>query len=127
MPKLTYLNAILTVLAVLLAMNLWVGLHGPGGALLAPGQHVHAQGIPDGGAQRLEMVNQLKLLNTRVNEVSELLRSGELRVQIDAARRDDEQPAPLLGPRPSRPQPQLQPRPAQPEDPSRPTGANPSR
>ena len=123
MPKLTYLNAILTVLAVLLAMNVWVGLHTPGGAMLAPGQHAHAQGIPDGGAQRLEIVNQLKLLNTRVNEMSDLLRSGDVRVQLDAAARPDDGQIPMLGPRPARPQPQLQPRPAQPQQ-SRPTGSD---
>ena len=121
MRNLTYLNGVLTVLAVLLAMNVWIGLHSPGPAALAPGQAARAQGIPDSGAQRLEIANQLRLLNTRVNELAEFVRSGELRVQIEAAPRDDEQ-APVLGPRPGQPQPQLQLRP-QPEQ-SRPTGSD---
>ena len=120
MRNLTYLNGVLTVLAVLLAMNVWIGLHSPGPAALAPGQAARAQGIPDSGAQRLEIANQLRLLNSRVNELAEFVRSGELRVQIDAAPRQEDQQVPILGPQPTQPQPQAQPQPRQ----SRPTGSN---
>jgi len=69
MSALKYLNTILTVLAVLLALQLWTTwMQAP---QLTP--EAHAQGIPDAGAQRLQMIDQLKLLNQKTDEVKALL------------------------------------------------------
>lgn len=78
MNSLRYLNTMLTVLAVLLALNLWTAWSG--GPSLSP--EAHAQGIPDSGAQRMQMIDQLKKLNERTNEIKQLLESGEARVRI---------------------------------------------
>ncbi|MHC4994586.1 MAG: hypothetical protein ACYTGQ_05975, partial [Planctomycetota bacterium] len=54
-----YLNTILTVIAVLLTLHLFTFWSSTDG-VATPAM---AQGIPDAGAQRLMMVNELKSLN----------------------------------------------------------------
>lgn len=81
MSSIKYLNTILTVLAFMLAMQLWTSWNsGPEWAAPA-----HAQGIPDGGAQRQMIVDQLKLLNKRTDEIKSVLTSGKMRVLIAEA------------------------------------------
>ena len=85
MNRLRYLNTVLTVLAILLALNLWTQWHAtptPSAATQA-----HAQGIPDAGQQRMEMVDLLKSLNERADETHELLESGQLTVRVIVADR----------------------------------------
>ena len=78
MKRLTYLNFILTVLAVLLALQLWTTwLASPDVSASAM-----AQGIPDSGAQRKQIVDQLKLLNQKTDQVKDLLTSGKVRVFV---------------------------------------------
>ena len=81
MSSIKYLNTILTVLAFLLAVQLWTSWNsGP-----AWSEAAHAQGIPDGGAQRQMIVDQLKLLNKRTDEIKSVLTSGKMRVMIAEA------------------------------------------
>ncbi|MEX0887178.1 MAG: hypothetical protein WD009_12150 [Phycisphaeraceae bacterium] len=111
MRSLGYLNGVLTVLAVLLVLNLWVGWHalstGPAGDMVTVATPARAQGIPDGGAQRLEIVNQLKLVNVRLAELGEFMRSGEMRVRFEGRQPGPGQtPNPLMS-APPRPRTQL--------------------
>ena len=71
-----YLNTILTVLAVLLSLNLFTAWSS-GDGMATP---VMAQGIPDEGAQRVQIINELKKLNQQTGEIKSLLSSGKLRV-----------------------------------------------
>ncbi len=61
MSHFRYLNAVLTVLCVLLGLNLYADWT-ERSVFDTP---AYAQGIPDEGAQRLQMIDQLKLLNKK--------------------------------------------------------------
>ena len=41
-----------------------------------------AQGIPDSGAQRYQIIDQLKLLNENTQRIEKLLTSGKVRVIV---------------------------------------------
>lgn len=85
MRSLGYLNAILTVLAVLLTLNLWTAWTAtPGGELLSAAQPAHAQGLANAAQQRKEMVDLLKQLNVEFAELKKTLAKGELRVRVEA-------------------------------------------
>ncbi|MBI1367444.1 MAG: hypothetical protein GC162_02195 [Planctomycetes bacterium] len=78
MKSLAYLNGVLTVLAVLLALQLWTSwTSSPDIASPA-----YAQGIPDEGAQRNQIIDQLKLLNQKTEEMKGLLLSGKISVKV---------------------------------------------
>ncbi len=75
-----YLNVILTILTVVLTLNLWVSTtRGP-----VWESEAYGQGIPDAGAQRKKIVDELKLLNQRTQKLTQLLQSGKVRVQVNA-------------------------------------------
>jgi hypothetical protein len=78
MRRLRYLNTILTVIAVLLALNayaLWTAT--PGGAMLDHAQAAHAQaGVPNAAEQRRQMIDLLKQTNVHLSDVKTTLRSG---------------------------------------------------
>jgi hypothetical protein len=76
MSNLRYLNTILTVLAVLLAAQLWTTW--TGGASMS--SEARAAGIPDQGAQNQQMIDLLKLLNGKTEEIKGILASGKLHV-----------------------------------------------
>ena len=79
MKGLRYLNTMLTILAVLLTLQLWTTWN------MAPADmatEAHAQGIPDAGAQRKQMIDELKLVNKKVEELKGLLTSGKVRVTV---------------------------------------------
>jgi hypothetical protein len=78
MTSVRYLNTILTVLAVVVTLQLWT-VWSTGPHTLA---EARAQGIPDGGAQREQILDQLKLLNRKVDQFKALLTSGKVRVSI---------------------------------------------
>ena len=94
MRSLRYLNTILTLLTVLLAMQLWTtwmtpsasgnaaGLASPALAQAAGG------GIPDAGAQRKEMIDLLKRHIQQTDELIGLLKSGQVRVKVEAPAKD---------------------------------------
>ncbi len=78
MRSLKYLNTILTVIAVLLALHLWTLW------TVAPSSlpTVEAAGIPDSGAQRQQMINELKLLNQKAEQIKGLFTTGRARVTV---------------------------------------------
>lgn len=86
MRSLRYLNSILTVLAVLLALQLWTTWTT---SPVAIADEAHAQGIPNAGAQRKEMIEALVKLNIQVAQTNELLRSGQIRIQMDNPPKQD--------------------------------------
>jgi len=79
MKGLKYLNTMLTVLAVLLALQLWTTWNAAPVDLAAA---AHAQGIPDEGAQRKQIIDELKLVNKKVEELKGLMVSGKVRVTV---------------------------------------------
>jgi len=88
MKPITYLNGILTVLAVLLTLNLWTQWHAGPGAAQLPGlaQQAHARDVPapaSGGAQRKVMIDELKRIKGDTQQISQLLSSGKLRVLVE--------------------------------------------
>ena len=83
MTNTKYLNAVLTTLAVLLALNLWVGVNaGPGESTNPEGQAI-AQGRVDAGQQRAEMITQLKELKSSVDSLSSKLSDGSITVKVE--------------------------------------------
>jgi len=79
MNALKYLNTMLTVLAGLLALQLWTTWNAGPVDLASP---AHAQGIPDEGAQRKQIIDELKLVNKKVEELKGLMVSGKVRVTV---------------------------------------------
>ena len=88
MGSLRYLNSILTILTLLLAFELWTTWTSSHVTLATP-QVAMAQGIPNGGAQRRDMIEQLTKLNRQVELLGDLLRSGQVRVQADSPKDAD--------------------------------------
>lgn len=76
-----YLHAVLTSIALLLAMNLWVGMNPAPGTNTA-GQAI-AQGRVDAGQQRAEMITQLKELKSAVDALSRKLSDGSVTVKVE--------------------------------------------
>lgn len=78
-----YLNAVLTTIAVLLALNLWVGVnHAPGVAPSSDSQAI-AQGRVDAGQQRAEMIKELKGVKSTVESMSKKLSDGSITVKVE--------------------------------------------
>ena len=73
-----YLNVILTLLTIVLALNLVVTWGGSPSLL----PRAQAQGIPDEGAQRNQIIDQLRQLNKRADSIHELMASGRLYVHV---------------------------------------------
>jgi len=71
--------AVIVVLQVVTLIGQWVTT--PGNATPA-----HAQ-VPDAGAQQLEMINEIKGTNQRLDKLTALLSSGSLQVKV--AKTDD--------------------------------------
>lgn len=85
MKGIGYLNVVLTVLTIVAALHLWTGWISGGGGAAA-----YAQGIPDAGAQRAQIIDQLKLLNQKADQLNKLLVSGKVRVVlVEPAQRPD--------------------------------------
>lgn len=78
-----YLNAVLTVIAVLLALNLWVGVNpAPSDSINPEGQAI-AQGRVDAGQQRAEMIKELKGVKSTVEAMSKKLSDGSITVKVE--------------------------------------------
>lgn len=81
--KSNYLNVVLTVIAVLLGLNLWVGLHqSPASALLDPATPAHAAGSVSAGQQRANMIKSLEKIQSSVDAVSSKLTDGSMKVTV---------------------------------------------
>ncbi|MFI4859738.1 MAG: hypothetical protein ACIAXF_03540 [Phycisphaerales bacterium JB063] len=85
-----YLNTVLTVIAVLLGLNLWTGMHtSPAGESLDPATTAHAQGRANPAEERREIINKLNEVVASVDAVGSKLdamtnRSGQVRVEIES-------------------------------------------
>lgn len=85
-----YLNTVLTAIALLLALNLWVGAHQlPAAAALDPATDALAQGRTDSGQQRAAMIAALNQLNTKVDSMSKKLSDGSIKVTVTAMPEQD--------------------------------------
>jgi len=87
MRSLRYLNTVLTIIAVLLTLNLYVGVTGGN---VSWQSEAHAAGLPNAGAQRKEMIEHLSKLNDKVAELKGVLLSGEARVVVVSADKDED-------------------------------------
>jgi len=86
--KLSYLNAILTVNAVLLAGVLWTNIAGdPLGSVALAAPQVPASppndgGVPNAGLQRLDMLNELRAIRAQLERFESTVTGGRLRVNV---------------------------------------------
>lgn len=88
MRSLRYLNAILTAVAILLTVQLWMWWVGDAsenhGFMVSP---VHAQAVPVGlnnaSSERRQIAELLKKLNHRTEELITLFRSGRARINVE--------------------------------------------
>lgn len=86
MQSFKYLHFILTALAILMALQLWVAwADGPteSGQQLGLVSPAYAVGIPNAGQQRLQMIQELKHLSKEVRALNDLFRSGQVRVKTE--------------------------------------------
>jgi hypothetical protein len=86
MASLRYLNVILTLLTLVLALQLWTSWTAPGAAAAAPAQGANPPaggGIPDIGAQNMQIIDLLKQLVQKTEVQTELWRSGQVHVHVD--------------------------------------------
>ncbi|MCX5661742.1 MAG: hypothetical protein NTW19_18845 [Planctomycetota bacterium] len=93
MRSVRYLNTVLTVLCVLVAVQIWTswstsGLPVASTAQAQPASPPSGGGIPDAGAQRKEMIDLLKRLAQQHDDLGQLLRSGQVRVKVESGARD---------------------------------------
>lgn len=78
-----YLNAVLTAIALLLALNLWVGVNAsPSNNTSLAGQAI-AQGRVDAGQQRAQMIKELVGLKSTVESMSKKLSDGSIKVKVE--------------------------------------------
>ena len=88
MRSLRYLNSVLTILAVLLALQLWT--HWTGEAAYRPGTGLTTAsevmaaggGIPNAGAQRKQMIDQLKRQTDAIENLTEMFRNGQAKIRM---------------------------------------------
>jgi len=88
MKPMTYLNGILTVLAVLLTLNLWTQWTAGDGAGLIPGvaDQAQARDVPapaSGSVQRQKMIELLQDVKGDTATMNRLLSSGKMRVLVE--------------------------------------------
>jgi len=72
----TKLLAAVVVLQGVILLGQWTG-QGP----VTP---AHAQ-VPDAGSQRREIIDELKLMNGKLDRLGETLKSGDMRVSVNPA------------------------------------------
>jgi len=94
MRSIRYLNAVLTVIALLLTLHLWTLWTSPTSGRspsdLVPEPAAHAQaGIPNAAAQRVEMIKELKNVSKKLEELKGLFLSGKARVRVEGAAKVD--------------------------------------
>jgi hypothetical protein len=80
--KTTKLLTVVVILQSLILLGQWLGAP----SLLSPAQ---AQ-VPDSGAQRVQIIEELKSLNNKTEKLISLLESGKLQVRVVG----EEKPAP---------------------------------
>jgi hypothetical protein len=80
MRTLRYLNGVLTIIAVLLTLNMWMMWHTASPTL--PNNEAQAAGLANAGKQRAEMIGQLKKLNVQLDALGTMLKEGKASVQV---------------------------------------------
>lgn len=95
--SLRYLNMMLTILAVLLALQIWTAwtTAAPRSStrvkdFLQYSSVARADGIPNAGMQRKQMLDQLKLQTQKIDDLIKLLKSGQALVRIETPSAEDE-------------------------------------
>jgi hypothetical protein len=92
MASIRYLNVILTLLTLVLALQLWTSWTGQGSATVVRAQGgafgagpagAAGGGIPDVGAQNMQIIDLLKQLVQKTEVQTELWRSGKVHVHVD--------------------------------------------
>lgn len=89
MKTFRYMNAVLTVIAVLLTLNLWTMWTAgttPANTSLDFTTPAQAQGLANAGSQRQEMITAIKAQTVAITEMSKTLKSGQVRVRIEAGK-----------------------------------------
>lgn len=79
----TYLNSVLTIIAVLLALNVWLGVHSGPSVSASLHSEALAQGSANAGQQRAEMIKELKGLKSTVESISKKLSDGSVKVKVE--------------------------------------------
>lgn len=87
MKTLRYLNTVLTVIAILLTLNVYLQLTGtPAGAAVSVAQEAHAADKPvrGVGSSAQAQLDQLKEINENLARLSGKLTDGSVRVKVDS-------------------------------------------
>ena len=87
MKSLRYLNTILTVIAVLLTLNLWTLWTGENSRItadFATSAQAQNEGLQNAGAQRNQMIDLLRKQVAATENLTALLKSGNVKVKVDA-------------------------------------------
>ncbi len=87
MTTLRYLNTVLTVIAVLLTLNVYVQLTGsPAGAAVATIQEAQAADKPARGVGNspTAQLEELREINNNLNRLAGKLTDGSMRVKVDS-------------------------------------------
>lgn len=84
MRSLRYLNSVLTIIAVLLTLQLWtLWTATPAAPAIDGATAARAEGIPDSGAQRKEIITGLRDVNASIRGLTALFQSGQARVRVE--------------------------------------------
>lgn len=86
MKSLRYLNTVLTVIAILLTLNVYVQLTGtPGGGVVSVAQEARADAPKRGvGSSATAQLNELKEINDNLSRLAGKLTDGTMRVKVDS-------------------------------------------
>ncbi len=85
MKSLRYLNTVLALIAVLLTVTIWtLWTVTPGGSALSVATETQAAGIANAAQQRIDMITELKKINVSTGELKSMLKSGSVRVRLEA-------------------------------------------
>lgn len=87
MKTLRYLNTVLTVLAILLTLNIYLQLTGsPAGSTVSTANEAHAAtDKPRGvGSSAQAQLDELKSINDTLNQLAGRLTDGTMRVKVDS-------------------------------------------
>ncbi|MBB6430027.1 hypothetical protein [Algisphaera agarilytica] len=88
MKTLRYLNTVLTVIAILLTLNVYIQLTGtPAGAAVSVAQEAHAsekKPVRGVGSSAQAQLDQLKEINENLARLSGKLTDGSVRVKVDS-------------------------------------------
>ena len=91
MRSLRYLNTVLTIIAVLLTINIYVGLTDDVVSTTPQANAASSYaGLPNAGKQRQDMLDELKKLNGKMDSLTSMFRNGDARVIVTGGDKDDD-------------------------------------